>query len=133
VELDQVDVVDGHPLERRLQLGTCCITRAFAGLRGQEHLVAVLAEPPSQTVFRRAVRRCGVDVVDAPVGHVRERRVGAFLAHPTERSRPEDHAGRLVTGGSERRNGEHERDRIAPGPAASMAAPVVEPGDRLER
>ena len=36
VELDQVDGVDPHPLERAFELRACGVAAAFAGLRGEE-------------------------------------------------------------------------------------------------
>ena len=64
-----------------------------------------------------AVRRGGVDVVDAPLVQRVERGVGALLAHAAERGGAEDHSGRVVPGRTERRGGQrvggHARDRSA--------------------
>ena len=67
VELDQVDVVDAHPLERPLEFGPRPVTRALARLGREEDLVAVVGEPRLQPILGRAVSRGRVDVVDAPL------------------------------------------------------------------
>ena len=106
VQLDHVDVVDTHPLQRALQLGARRIARTLTGLGGQEHRVPVLGQPRLQPVLRRAVGRRGVDVVDAPRGDLGHRRVGALLAHPAEGGGTEDHPGRVVSRPPERSGGQ---------------------------
>ena len=101
VELDQVDAVDAHPFERPLELGACRATGPLARLRGEEHLVAVFGQPRPQPILRRAVAGGGVDVVDSPLVHLRERGVGTRLAHPPERGGAEDHSCRAMAGGAE--------------------------------
>ena len=63
VQLDQVDLVDAHPLERSFQLGPRRRRPPFAGLRGEEHVRAVVGEPRPQPILGLAVRpprcRCG--------------------------------------------------------------------------
>ena len=98
VQLDRVDVVNAHPLQRPLELGAGCVTTPFAGLGGEEHLVAVLAQPALQPILGCAVRRGRVDVVDAPAGDGVERGVGALLAHAAERGGAEDQASGGMSG-----------------------------------
>ncbi len=64
VELDQVDPVDTHALERAVDRLPRAGRRALAGLRGEEEAVAVLGEPGAELILGVAVARGGVDVVD---------------------------------------------------------------------
>ncbi len=101
VQLDQIDTVDTHPLQRPLQLRSSRGTRPLPRLGREEHLVAVLGQPRREPIFRCAVSGCGVDVVDPPLPHQRKGRVGSTLTHPTERCGAEDHSGGSVAGRAE--------------------------------
>ena len=63
VELDQVDVVDAHPLEGPFEFGPRPVTRALARLGREEDLVAMArratgsADPRTRRIPRRC--RCG--------------------------------------------------------------------------
>ena len=74
VQLDQVDAVDAEPLERAPDLLLRSRVLALAGLRREEELVAVAREPRCEAQLRVAVRRGGVDVVDAVLEEQLERR-----------------------------------------------------------
>ena len=52
VQLDQIDMVDVHALQRPLQLGAGGVALPLAGLGGQEHRVPVVGQPRLQTVLR---------------------------------------------------------------------------------
>ena len=65
VQLDQIDLVDAHPVERSFELGPCGVALAFAGLGGEEHVAAVVGEPWPEPHLGFAVAGRGVDVVDA--------------------------------------------------------------------
>ena len=57
VQLDQVDVIDIHPLQRPFEFGSRCRAGALAGLRREEHLAAMVGQPATEAVLGRAVRR----------------------------------------------------------------------------
>ena len=101
VELHEVDPVDTQPTERPFELGPRRIARAFAGLGGQEELTGVGRQPRRQTQLRIAVRRRGVDVVDAVAEQQRQHLVGLLLAHRAEGGGAEHDPTAEVTGGPE--------------------------------
>ena len=68
VQLDQVDVVDVHALQRAFELGPRRVTATLAGLGGEEDVARWVGEPRPQAVLRGAVAGGGVDVVDAELG-----------------------------------------------------------------
>ena len=108
VQLDQVDLVDVHPGERPLELGTGVGALAFAGLRGEEHLTPVVGEPRPQPNLGFAVPGRGIDVVDATRPDHLECRVGTILRHRSERGRAEDHPCGLVAGPAKGGEWKHE-------------------------
>ena len=114
VQLDQIDLVDAHPFEGRLQFGARGSTRALPGLRGEEESVAVLGEEGGQPEFRIAVAGGGVDVVDPGIVDRRERRVGPFLAHCAERRGTEDDTSGGMAGPAEQHGGDHGPHRSRP-------------------
>ena len=65
VQLDQVDLIDAHALERAPDLLARRRVGALASLRGEEEVAAVLAHPRREAQLGVAVARGGVDVVDA--------------------------------------------------------------------
>ncbi len=79
----------------------------------------VLRQERTQQILRGAVRRRGVDVVDAGLVDESERGVGALLAHRAERGGAEDQSRRRVTGSSERCDGKHVLDGIGRRPGSS--------------
>ena len=113
VQLDQVDVVDAHPLERALERGAGGVALPVAGLGGEEDLVAVVGEPRLEADLGLAVRRRGVDVVDARRLDLGEDAVGRVLTGPAEPGGAEDDPGRVVPGPPELRGGEHALDPTA--------------------
>ena len=102
VQLDEVDVIDAHPLERTLERGAGGVALPVAGLGGEEDLVAVVGEPRLEAVLGLAVRRRGVDVVDARRLDLGEDAVGRVLTGPAEPGGAEDDPGRVVPGPPER-------------------------------
>ena len=65
MELDQVDLVDTHPLERAFELCPGRVALALAGLGRQIKAVAVFGEERLEPILGRAVSGSRVDVVDA--------------------------------------------------------------------
>ena len=102
VELDEVDVLDVHALQRAFELGASAVAATLTGLRGEEDTVPVRGEPRPQAVLRGAVAGGGVDVVDAELGDLLQRGVGPALAHAAEGGSPENDPRRLVPGAPER-------------------------------
>ncbi len=102
VQLDEVDLIDPHPIERPLEFGPRCAPLSLTRLGGEEEPVAIRREERCQSKLRLAVRRRGVDVVDAGRIDELERGIGTRLAHRPECRGTEDDAGRLVTRPAER-------------------------------
>src|SRR3954471_21558045 len=97
MQLDEVDAVDTHALERTADLGSRPLVIAPPGLRRKEETVAMLHEPGLQAVLRLPVGRGDVDVVDTVLEQELENRVRLGLRHaPTDRGGAEDRAGALV-------------------------------------
>ena len=65
VELEQIDAFDTEPVERAANLLARAGAVSLPGLRREEEPVAVLAQPRREPQLRVAVRRSGVDVIDA--------------------------------------------------------------------
>ena len=115
VELDQIDMIDPHALQRPLELGSGCVTVALAGLGCQEDLAPVGGEPWLQPIFGLPIGGGGVDVVDSPAVDDVECCVRPLLTHCSEGSSAEEEAGRLVAGGAERGGGKRLRcHQVAP-------------------
>src|SRR5262249_34050634 len=102
VHLDEVDVRNAQPFERAVQALTRAGCGAVAGLRGQEEARAMLRHPRADAQLRVAVRRRGVDVIDAVLEQQLENLIGLLLAHGAERCCAEDHPCAAVAGSSER-------------------------------
>ena len=113
VQLDQIDVVDPHPLERALEgrPGPCRPPGRRSWWRGTPR--AVVGEPRLQAILGLAVRRRGVDVVDACRLDLGEDAVGGALTDPAEPGGAEDDPGRVVPGPPERAVGSMRRDATA--------------------
>ena len=73
VQLEQVDAIDAEPVERAADLLARAGAVALPGLRREEEPVAVLAQPRREPQLRVAVRRSGVDVIDAVLEQQLER------------------------------------------------------------
>ena len=101
VELNQIDVVDSHALQRPLEFGPGRVAVALAGLGCQEDLAPVGGQPRLEPILGLPVGGGGVDVVDAPAVNDVECGVGSFLAHRSESGGAEEEPGRLVAGGTE--------------------------------
>ena len=65
VQLDEVDLVDPHALERATDLLARRCVGALSGLGGEEEGLAMLAQPGRKAQLGVAVARRRVDVVDA--------------------------------------------------------------------
>ena len=72
VKLNEIDMIDGHPVERAADLLTCRCIRPLACLGRQEEVVTVVTEPGSKPELGLAVARCGVDVIDPTFQEERE-------------------------------------------------------------
>ena len=107
VQLDQVDVVHAHPLERALEGRPSRVALPVAGLGGEKDLVAVVGEPRLQPDLGLAVPGRGVDVVDARRLDLGEDPIGGALTDPAEPGGAEDDPGRIVPGPPELRGWEH--------------------------
>jgi hypothetical protein len=108
VQLDQVDAVDTHALERAPDLRPRAVVVAAARLRREEEAVAVLCEPRLQAILRLAVRGGNVDVVDAVLEQELEHAVGLGLRHaPADRGGAEDRPRALVSGAAEQGRRDH--------------------------
>ena len=80
---------------------------SLTGLRREEKPIAVLAQPRGEPQLRVAVRRSGVDVIDAVLEQELERGIGLGLTERTERCSTEDRARALVAGAPEWRYRDH--------------------------
>ena len=127
VQLDQVDLVDAHPLERAADLVVRRRVAALGRLRCQEELRPMLAEPGRETQLRLAVARGSVDVVHPVLDEQGERLVCLTLRHFPERRSSEDDARALMAGRAERCLVDHG-DKSMTTPAAMGAAVGACPG-----
>ncbi len=110
VQLDQVDVVDAHPLERPLEARPGVVRSAIAGLRRQEDLVAMLRQPRCEEILGHPVRGRGVPVVDAELEQHVEHRVGLLLRGVEQPGTTEDHPAALMSRPSELSTFDHHLD-----------------------
>ncbi len=109
VQLDQVDPIDTHALERASNLRPCALVIASPGLRREKEAVAMLGEPGLQAILRLAVRGGDVDVVDALLQQQLEDGLRLGLRHaPADRGRPEDRSRALVACRAEGRGRYHD-------------------------
>ena len=107
VQLQEVDVVDPEAVERPADLVAGTGTITLARLRRQEELVAVLREQWREPKLGVAVRRSGVDVIDALLEEQLEGRVGFRLRDRAQGRGAEDRARAVVPGAPERRSRDH--------------------------
>jgi hypothetical protein len=107
VQLEQVDADRRRAVERAVDLFARAGAVALPGLRRDEETVAVLRQPRREPAARVAVRRSGVDVVDAVLEQQLEGRVRLGLRERAECRGTEDRACALVAGASERRFLDH--------------------------
>ncbi len=101
VELDEIDRVDAHALERLLELCSRPGPITFLCLGGEEHVAAVTGKEIGEARFGLSVGSCGVDVIDSGNGGDLQCAVGALLAHLPETRGAEDQPAALMTGSSE--------------------------------
>src|SRR5271154_1887801 len=86
VHLDQIDLIDPQPLERAMETVARALIGAVAGFGGEKKPLAMLAHPRADAQFRLAIRRGGVEMIDAVFEEHLEHAVGFVLLHPTESS-----------------------------------------------
>ena len=84
VELEQVELLDVHPLQDALD-----VTGSEPRLGTEEHPVPDLRHPGSHSLHRLPVAGCDVDMVDAVTEHHLDDPVGFLLVEVTDRKRPE--------------------------------------------
>src|SRR6476646_8081660 len=101
VELDEIDGVDAHALQRAFQRRPGAGTVAVTGLGGEEELRSSGGQPRRQPQFGIAVTGGNVEVVDAELVQDRKQLVGALLAHAAKRRGAEDHSTAQVSGATE--------------------------------
>ena len=101
MQLNQVDTIDRHPVERMANLLACRCIRPLARLGCEEEAVTVLAEPGSESELGLAVARGSVDVIDPVLEQKWQRAICLFLRHGSERCRAEDHARARMSGRAE--------------------------------
>src|SRR5919106_4673446 len=97
VELDEVDVLDLQPLERTTDRVVRPRHGTVAGLGRQEDLTADPRHPDAESHLGLAVRRRGVEVVDAGVERLADRGVGDLLRDVADRRPAEDENAAQVT------------------------------------
>ena len=123
VQLDRVDVVDAEAVERAADLLARPAVGPLAGLRGDEELALVPAQPGGDAQLGVAVGRRDVDVVDAVLEQQLQRAVGVGLGDAPQRRGAEDRAGRLVPGRPEGGAFDHGRETTPGGAAPRSGAP----------
>src|SRR5271170_6856615 len=84
---------------------------AVAGFGGEKKTLTMFAHPRTDAQFRLAVRRRGVDMIDAVFEQHLEHAIGLVLLHPAERGGAEDNARTLMTGFSEWARLDHDSPR----------------------
>ena len=102
-------MVHAEARERALELAPGRITVALACLGREEVIIAVAHQPGRDPQLGVAVAGGGVEVVDAVLAKHVENAVSRLLAHRAERRTAEDHPSAGVTGPSEPRMLDHER------------------------
>src|SRR5271168_298506 len=96
VHLDQIDLIDPQPLERAMETIARALVGAVAGFGGEKKPLAMLAHPWADAQFRLAVRRGGVEMIDAVFEEHLEHAVGFVLLHPAERCGSEKNPSTLM-------------------------------------
>jgi hypothetical protein len=93
MELQQVDPVGAHPLERVVDVASGALAVALAGLARKEEVIAMAVHPGADPQLGIAVSGCGVDVVDAALEQQIEHPVGGSLIDAGKRGAAEQHRG----------------------------------------
>ena len=118
VELDHVDVVDAHALERAVQALPRALGAALTRLGGEEDLPPVLGEPGGEAQLGVAVAGSDIDVVHARFEDPLEGPGRALWLHGPEGGGAEESPRAVVAGGTEGNPFDHGR-RIPSGPTPS--------------